>query len=1377
MRRTPAEEKKPEEKKEEPTSRFSSVLRRAPAEEKKPEEKKEEGGGRFVGWRRGETQKEEPKKEETGGSRLGGLLRRPGASATEEKKETPKPPSMRATTTDRPAAPSGTAKPPSTRSSAAPSAPAKPATPAAKPKSNRAAAKPLPTGKDRLPKLVKAGPSLDFQLDMVGAALAVAALILLSGFISPGAATGVVDDYLAQLFGIGRLLVPVVVGGIGLWLLVSRFGNAMFDIEYFRIFGAMLLFIIVMATLQWGYLFTEAVPSYDVLEQNSDALWRDGKAGGILGHIVYIFFARQLGDYAVVVFFFFWWAFALMLLFKTSPSQIVEQGRNVRHSLQVRQEAARARREARRVDVAALAAAEVAAPPAAQRAPQTVTGRTTTPEQDQAKAAETPVRQTAETQAAEEKPSRLGRLFRGGKVEAEKVEAEGRPATSEAAQEQRQRRFGLPGRRVAPPPSESQPEEAKTPPPVETEKPTASRWGLLNRRRQEEAQPEENSSEQAAGRRVSLDKAETVDEKKEEAAAVAGNGAARFGRLLRRSETSVEQPATEGVQSQEAAGGRFRLGSNLFQRHQPEEKPAAEQPAEAQPESAAPKRLLGGITGRWAGRNKEETPEKSEAQAVPARQPVEVAAGRTSDNQPEGAPQRRLTGVMGRVAEGAVAAVPESEKTPPTPTQPQETPVVEPEKQPDVLQESGIGSRLSAMRARQLAGQSEQPSLVGRRPDVVQESTERKEGEYPRRHMPSREMPIPVSEEIPPAPTESVAAVEAPAEVNKPADTDAKTDEPAAPEIKAEETPAVQRDPFQRHEFDRPARPMGLRRSFEIQPSEKVEVKADESPDKKPEAVVEAAPAVENETKTPPDSPAQDEKEWKLPPFMTLLEPGSDQEVDQHYLLEQARIIEDTLSSFGAPGKVVEVNSGPVITQFGVEPDYMERRGGRTRVKVSAIAALEKDIALALAAKTIRVEAPVPGKGFVGIEVPNAKAALVSLRDVMSSDAHQKMQQKSPLAIGLGQAVDGAPISADLTAMPHLLIAGTTGSGKSVCVNAIISCLLLQNTPTELQMIMVDPKRVELTGYNGIPHLISNVVVDLERIVGVLKWVQREMDERYRKLNERGARNIQDYNRRAPEGSKIPYLVVIIDELADLMMLAPDETEKLIARLAQMARATGIHLIISTQRPSVDVVTGLIKANFPARIAFAVASGTDSRVILDAPGADRLLGKGDMLFQSPDASAPVRMQGVYVSDMEIERITRYWKEQAVFVKRGSPTANLLKLGDEPHRPAQMPVSRTERFGSEIRPERQQNFWKEVDALAAEREGDDLPDGEDDDMYEEAVNIVRQLEKASISLLQRRLRIGYTRAARLIDLMESRGVIGPATESGSKPRDVLQRGED
>jgi S-DNA-T family DNA segregation ATPase FtsK/SpoIIIE len=315
-----------------------------------------------------------------------------------------------------------------------------------------------------------------------------------------------------------------------------------------------------------------------------------------------------------------------------------------------------------------------------------------------------------------------------------------------------------------------------------------------------------------------------------------------------------------------------------------------------------------------------------------------------------------------------------------------------------------------------------------------------------------------------------------------------------------------------------------------------------------------------------------------------------------------------------------------------------------------------------------------------------------------------------------------------------------------------------------------------LTGYNGIPHLISNVVVDLERIIGVLKWVQREMDERYKKLGERAARNIEDYNRKLGPGmAKMPYLVVIIDELADLMMLAPDETEKLLARLAQMSRATGIHLIISTQRPSVDVVTGLIKANFPARIAFAVASGVDSRVILDAPGAERLLGKGDMLYQSPDASTPVRLQGVYVSDPELDRITRHWKEQAILVKKG-PSASFPK----PHDPSEslsLPTARSERYDPDKTakpaggPAPQQTFWAEVDKLARERSTEDADGDGEDDMYDEAVKAVQQLRKASTSLLQRRLRIGYTRAARLIDLMEERGVIGPA-ETASKPRRVI-----
>ncbi len=504
---------------------------------------------------------------------------------------------------------------------------------------------------------------------------------------------------------------------------------------------------------------------------------------------------------------------------------------------------------------------------------------------------------------------------------------------------------------------------------------------------------------------------------------------------------------------------------------------------------------------------------------------------------------------------------------------------------------------------------------------------------------------------------------------------------------------------------------------------------------------------------------------WEMPDFRQLLEPGSDQKISEEVLQERAHAIEETLKSFGAPGKVVEISPGPVITQFGVEPDYLvNRQGKKTRVKVSSIARLDADLALALAARSIRIEAPVPGKGYVGIEVPNAQTALVGLRDIMASPEFQKINSK--LRIALGLSVDGAPIAADLTMMPHLLIAGTTGSGKSVCVNAIISCLLLMNSPDDLKFIMVDPKRVELTSYNGIPHLISPVVVDLERIVGVLKWVSREMDERYKKFSQAGARNILDYNSRVgPADPKLPYLVIVVDELADLMMLAPEETEKVLTRLAQMSRATGIHLIISTQRPSVDVVTGLIKANFPARISFAVASSVDSRVILDQPGAEKLLGRGDMLYQSPDAAAPLRMQGVFVSDAEINRITRHWKGASHTGPDDSKTAtapsgNMFEKSSKPAEPVQ---SRAERFAQPAPANNSttslsQKVFGSVVTEPEKPETEDNGSHEDDEMYDEAVALVKRMDKASISLLQRRLRIGYTRAARLIDLMVQRGVI-------------------
>jgi S-DNA-T family DNA segregation ATPase FtsK/SpoIIIE len=485
---------------------------------------------------------------------------------------------------------------------------------------------------------------------------------------------------------------------------------------------------------------------------------------------------------------------------------------------------------------------------------------------------------------------------------------------------------------------------------------------------------------------------------------------------------------------------------------------------------------------------------------------------------------------------------------------------------------------------------------------------------------------------------------------------------------------------------------------------------------------------------------------WVLPSIADILEPGKRVETNGEYDQQRAHVIEETLASFGAPAHVVEIKRGPTITQFGVEPDFIESRGGKMRVRVSKITSLADDLALALAARTIRIQAPVPGKGYVGIEVPNDEISLVALRDVVESQAFRRL--KSPLRFGVGQDVAGNAVAADLAAMPHLLIAGTTGSGKSVCVNSLITCLLAHNTPNELRLIMVDPKRVELTNYNGIPHLLAPVVVELERVVGALQWVTREMDQRYHKLAQAGTRNIIEYNTKAEERGErpLPFLVVFIDELADLMMLAPDETERTITRLAQLARATGIHLVIATQRPSVDVVTGLIKANFPARVAFAVASGVDSRVILDQPGAERLLGRGDMLFQAPDAPAPVRLQGTFVSDVEIQRMVDYWR-QFNSVLQTVPTA---AGGIVDSLPTSIPL-------------KQIPLWEE---MAAEENLDPL--------LVETIDLVRRQGRASISMLQRQFRIGYTRAARLVETMEEKGIVGPPS-SGLGTREVLDYG--
>ncbi|MDY6872671.1 MAG: DNA translocase FtsK 4TM domain-containing protein [Chloroflexota bacterium] len=490
------------------------------------------------------------------------------------------------------------------------------------------------------------------------------------------------------------------------------------------------------------------------------------------------------------------------------------------------------------------------------------------------------------------------------------------------------------------------------------------------------------------------------------------------------------------------------------------------------------------------------------------------------------------------------------------------------------------------------------------------------------------------------------------------------------------------------------------------------------------------------------------EPEWVLPDLDEILEPGSEPVDDSENDRQRARVIEETLRSFGAPAHVVDIRRGPAITLFGVEPDFLESRNGRTRVRVSKITSLADDLALALAAARIRIQAPVPGKGYIGIEVPNRQISLVSLRDIIRSPAYQNLN--SPLKIALGKDVAGNPVAADLTAMPHLLIAGTTGAGKSVCINDILTCFLLNMTPDQLRLVLVDPKRVELTGYNGIPHLLSPVIVDAEHVVGALQWMMREMDNRYRRFSEVGARNIADYNALCDktQEKKLPYLLVVIDELADLMMLAPDETERTITRLAQLARATGIHLIIATQRPSTDILTGLIKANFPARIAFAVASSVDSRVILDQPGAERLLGRGDMLFQAPDAAAPVRIQGAFVSDREIGRLASYWR--GFTVSEGSP-----------ERPDPSAAFQTTKGV----PLKQAPLWEEME------EENNL-----DPKFYDAVNVVREEGQASISMLQRKMRIGYTRSARMIEKMEERGIIGPP-DPKTQIRDILREDEE
>jgi len=489
----------------------------------------------------------------------------------------------------------------------------------------------------------------------------------------------------------------------------------------------------------------------------------------------------------------------------------------------------------------------------------------------------------------------------------------------------------------------------------------------------------------------------------------------------------------------------------------------------------------------------------------------------------------------------------------------------------------------------------------------------------------------------------------------------------------------------------------------------------------------------------PDDRPAEPLPRGERLPPLNLLVSEQSTRPDERNINQTAGLIEKTLADFGIPARVVGFRIGPTVTQFAVEPGFIEKGEAengdpnRQKVRVAQIANLSRDLALALSAERLRIEAPVPGRSYVGIEVPNLRAITVRLRPILESEAFYKVG--SPLAIALGRDVSGQPVVADLSKMPHLLIAGTTGSGKSVCISAITACLAMNNTPEDLRLVMIDSKMVELIRYNGLSHLYGKVETDIQRILGVLRWVVVEMEHRYKLLEAAKARDIEAYNRklqRRKDTQPLPRIVVLIDEMADLMMSAPDQTEHNLVRLAQMARATGIHLVVATQRPSTDVVTGLIKANFPARISFAVASQVDSRVILDMPGADTLLGRGDMLFINPEAGNPVRAQGVMVTDQEIERIIAFWQKMNPSQELRSP-------------------------------------WE---ALLSQPEGDS-----DEVLIEQAITVLKQEQRASASMLQRRLRIGYPRAARLLDQLEEMGVVGPSMGSGREREVLLEPDEE
>lgn len=1231
-----------------------------------------------------------------------------------------------------------------------------PATP-----SNTKRAKPLPS-RSKQPRITRTGISLDLKLDIAGWAMLIMAGIIFFGAISSnqGNVSRTILELLYQLVGVGWIVVPVALAGTGIWLIWRHFGEAAPEANYEHIIGWGITYLAFVATAHYAHLFMTVVYSIEQLAAFSQEAARIGFGGGWLGHQIYIFLMRNFGDYGTFFILLGWWGIGIIVATDISFAdvfRVVDRGRHAVGNRVRRYQVARAaKKREQAVTVTAVgAAASLDELPAST----TTVGTAAALESGSG----TPRLMADTTAQSVDQPARSMPFIRHRSREPEVVSAEVTPAAARATPTPEPAAVEAPIPVEITPPTVAAYQPAAVEPPLDNETIKLNRGPAPMRIRRRTFDDYDYGDDDDGSDYEDYADYEEADDFEDDEALI------------------ISQPYQYSPPTREPAEHTPSMAPSNG------EEPAVEAglydaPAEATPiEDDLPEPLTG-----YRDPLAEPEPANDKVAFTGFRrsaQPDDEPSAVSSDREAVGAGFKPAP--VDTETDLPPAPAEQSPDTPQFTTAP--TPqIVEPVAEEEIDdEEDDIAANLFQPAKPRSAGQRTLRPLRQRGAGLSPAERAALMGDFAGQEEDASDLDDSLDDDPVYEPVAEAVSLEEEIPIieldDEPVmlEEDDEADSFVVDSITAKLTEDITLPTEPEEQEEEPA---------EIPEPEEIVAKTPITAPVIPEPVLEVEPEPEPEPEPEEIEIPEPVKapEWVVPNYREVLDPVAEQNINDDVLLDRARIIEDTLASFGAPGKVVEVNPGPVITQFGIEPDYVEGRGGkRTRVKVQAIARLADDLALSLAARSIRIEAPVPGKGFVGIEVPNSETSLVSLRDVMDSPEFNKID--TSLAIGLGQSVDGAPVSADLTTMPHLLVAGTTGSGKSVCVNAIIACLLMKNTPDTLRLIMVDPKRVELTGYNGIPHLVAPVVVDLERIVGVLKWVTREMDDRYKKFNERSARNIISYNSMlGPDESPLPYLVVIIDELADLMMLAPDETERVLTRLAQMARATGIHLIISTQRPSVDVVTGLIKANFPSRVAFAVASSVDSRVILDQPGAERLLGKGDMLFQAPDAAAPTRLQGVYVSDTELDRLTNHWKgiysvSNGQSQKSTSPLESSLSnsLSGGSGRSAKQvgPVrSRAEKYGAindrqtSAPSSSSTNFWDKA-APVQSQERTRSSSKEVDELYDEAVGVVRQLKKASVSLLQRQLRIGYTRAARLIDVMEERGIVGPAL-SGSKPRKVI-----